>query len=155
MPRRALVTANTNPKNRRAVLAGAQEPATSQAARYVMYEGEIRDAEDLLAGSLLEAAAALAEIASGRAVEHLVNHKTGEVHVVPVNPNTRRQAAVDILNRMAGKPVNTTELKVSDAQRGPVFNILLGEAAAVHLAEQLGQVEREAAAIPALAASTD
>lgn len=98
------------------------------------YREQITLAEDLLSAYLPDAANAAIEIASGRAVEHLINHKTGEVHEVPVNPATRLKAVQFITERVAGKPESTKTHELGDNAAG-VFQVLLGGAAQAHWKE--------------------
>lgn len=97
------------------------------------YAGYIARAEDLLADYLPDAARAAIDIAAGRAVQHLINHKTGEVHEVPVDPATRLKAVQFITERVAGKPESTKTHELGERAEG-MFKVLIGGAADEHWA---------------------
>lgn len=113
------------------------------------YAGYIAQAEDLLAAYFPDAAQAAIEIASGRAIQHLINHKTGMVHEVPVDPATRLKAVQFITERIAGKPDSTKTHELGEGAAG-VFRVLLGGAAQDHWDTSLAApVEASFAALPA------
>ena len=114
----------------------------------VLYEGQIRELEDRMADSLPAIAEEKLKIALGLAEEAIINHKTGEITMVPVNPATQLKAIESIENRIAGKPVDVKQLEVGEGAQG-VFQVLLGAAAEEHWKKKLA----ESQAPPSLEAS--
>jgi hypothetical protein len=117
------------------------------------HRGVITKAQDILAGSLEEVAAAMVDIALGNAVEHLINHKTGEVHEVKVQPATMLKAQVAIADRVMGKPEQTKTHEIGEGAAG-LFKVMLGASAEAHWERVNAPAEPpalEAAFAPALA----
>lgn len=95
------------------------------------HAGLITTAEDLAAASIVDVMAAAVQIALGNAVEHLINHKTGQVNEVPVQPATRLKAQAMVMDRVMGKAEQTRTHEIGQNAAG-VFRVLLGGAAAEH-----------------------
>lgn len=88
-------------------------------------------AQDIAAGSLVEVMRAAVDIALGNAVEHMINHKTGVVHEVPVQPATRLKAQQMVVDRIMGKAEQTKTHEIGENAAG-MFSVLLGAAAQDH-----------------------
>jgi hypothetical protein len=91
----------------------------------------IRKAKRKWSMFLPEAADLAIAIAKGEAYEHLVNHKTGEIAEVPVNPKTRLEAIKFITERIDGRPEQTRTHELGPGAQG-AFSVLLGAAAHEH-----------------------
>lgn len=100
-------------------------------ARKYRYVEDVAHAEDLLSDSLIDAAVTARAIVRGEAKAYLINHKTGEVNEVPVDPATRLKAAEFIFKRIAGEPERNTTLDLGEGVQG-MFNVLTGAAARQH-----------------------
>lgn len=111
-----------------AIRARAQEVRKARKYRYV---DDVQHAEDLLSKSLSDAANAAIAIVRGEARQYLINHKTGEVNEVPVDPATRLKAAEFIFKRIAGEPERQTTMELGEGAAG-VFKVLVGAAAEEH-----------------------
>lgn len=114
---------------------GQPSPARGVRRRQERYADQIVRAEDLMAEAFPDAARAAIAIAKGEAVEYLINHKTGEVHEVRVNPATQLKAIQFVTERVAGKPEQTKTHELGDGAAG-VFSVLLGKAAQEHWSPQ-------------------
>jgi len=113
----------------------------------------VRQAEKKIVDRLPAIVEQMIATALGETKEHLVNHKTGLVEVVPVNPATQLKAQQYLLDRIAGKPEVTKKHEL-----GPVasagFQVLLGGMAQAHWA-QLAPVEVVEVVAPVLVAAFD
>lgn len=96
--------------------------------RKFRYLDDVEHAEDLMAKSLGDAAKAAVAIVKGEAKAYLINHKTGTVEEVPVDPATRLKAAEFIFKRIAGEPERQTTVELGEEAKG-VFNVMVGAAA--------------------------
>lgn len=99
-----------------------------------LYRKPVRQAEKKIVDRLPAIVDQMILTALGETKEHLINHKTGEVAEVPVNPATQLKAQQYLLDRIAGKPETTKKHEL-----GPVaaagFSVLLGMTAEAHWAQ--------------------
>lgn len=103
----------------------------------VLYAGQIRDLEDGIADKLPAIAHEMLRIAFGDMTEHLINHKTGEVVEVPVNPATRLKAQVYLIDRIAGKAEQNKIHELGENANG-ALKVMLGAAAVSYWARVQG-----------------
>lgn len=110
---------------------------TGRKSKAELYKRPVRQAEKKIVNVLPSIVDNLIAIALGEATEHIVNHKTGTVEEVPVNPKTQASTAQYLLDRIAGKPETKKVHELGDdARQG--LQILLGGEAAAHWAQFRG-----------------
>lgn len=108
--------------------------------RKFRYLDDVEHAEDLMAKSLGDAAKAAVAIVKGEARAYLINHKTGTVEEVPVDPATRLKAAEFIFKRIAGEPERQTTVELGEEAKG-VFNVMVGAAASEFWRQQSAETQ--------------